>query len=191
MVKRIFLILTTPILLFSCNYVTPGLQVFWGNYHADQGNYSEANVSYLNALEGMSLFPIINYNLGNIYYRLGESDSALIRWEEIDSKERELSFRLLFNKGVYHYERGKYKEAASLFKQAVIISPSSHDAKINLELSLNRINTGYSLKSMDDKETKDNSLFDDTERLLNYLRRRETTQWESSNHESLRGGRDW
>jgi tetratricopeptide (TPR) repeat protein len=190
-IKKIFPLLFVFFSLFSCNYVEPGLQVFWGNYNSDQGNFQKANLAYLNSLDKGELNMLIHYNLGNTYYRLGESESAIIRWDKVKATEVDIQFRLVFNRGVYFYEKGNYLEAARAFKRAVLLNSSSLDAKVNLELSLNRVNTGYERRSDQNNDVHDDSLFDDTERLLNYLKRRETFAWESSDENPHTGGNDW
>jgi tetratricopeptide (TPR) repeat protein len=190
-IKKIFPLLFVFFSLFSCNYVEPGLQVFWGNYNSDQGNFQKANLAYLNSLDKGELNMLIHYNLGNTYYRLGESESAIIRWDKVKATEVDIQFRLVFNRGVYFYEKGNYLEAARAFKRAVLLNSSSLDAKVNLELSLNRVNTGYERRSDQNNDVQDDSLFDDTERLLNYLKRRETFAWESSDENPHPGGNDW
>jgi tetratricopeptide (TPR) repeat protein len=190
-IKKIFPLFFVFFSLFSCNYVEPGLQVFWGNYNSDQGNFQKANLAYLNSLDKGELNMLIHYNLGNTYYRLGESESAIIRWDKVKATEVDIQFRLVFNRGVYFYEKGNYLEAARAFKRAVLLNSSSLDAKVNLELSLNRVNTGYERRSDQNNDVHDDSLFDDTERLLNYLKRRETFAWESSDENPHTGGNDW
>jgi tetratricopeptide (TPR) repeat protein len=127
--------------LFSCNYVEPGLQVFWGNYNSDQGNFQKANLAYLNSLDKSELNMLIHYNLGNTYYRLGESESAIIRWDKVKATEVDIQFRLVFNRVSIFMKRKLSGSSKGVFKRAVLLNSSSLDAKVNLELSLNRVNT--------------------------------------------------
>ncbi len=179
------------ILITSCSYVNPGLLVFWGNYQMEQGNFQKANVSFLDAMDWDSNKGLIEFNLGNSYYSLGERESAMIRWEQAHSEEQDFLFKLTFNKGVYYYEKGLYHEAAAAFKQAVILKPSDWDSKINLELALNRVNSSFERKPEEQKSDNDQNLFDDTERLLNYLRRQDETHWESAAEKSTSRENDW
>ncbi len=189
--KNGVLVTIASFLLFSCGYVNPGLLVFWGNYQMDQGNFKRANVAFLDAMEWGDNLPLISYNIGNVYYSLGERDSALIKWDQEPPADREFLFMLTFNKGVYYYEKGMYQEAALAFKEAVNLEPSDRDSKINLELSLNRVNSGLDLRGDEAEQEKNENLFDDTERLLNYLRRQENPVWESAEKEKNPRENDW
>ncbi|MDC7222127.1 MAG: tetratricopeptide repeat protein [Spirochaetales bacterium] len=191
MALKKILLLFCGLLFFSCSYVNPGLLVFWGNYQMDQGNFKRANVAYLDALEWEYNESLVNYNIGNIYYSLGERDSALSRWEASDSEEREFLFMLTFNRGVYYYEKGRYEEAALAFREAVNLDPTDRDSKINLELSLSRVNAGLELRGDEPEQEKDEDLQDDTERLLNYLRRQESFTWEPAEKRRNKRENDW
>ncbi len=184
-------LLASLILFHSCSYVNPGLLVFWGNYQMDQGNYQKANVSYLDAMDWDTNRGIIEYNLGNSYYSLGERQSAMIRWDQAESEERDFQYMLIFNKGVFYYERGLYLEAARSFKAAVNLNPSDRDSKINLELALGRVNSNAE-RQPDEKKAEDNqNLFDDTERLLSYLKRQEENSWEGGEEKVSTRENDW
>ena len=157
----------------------------------DQGNFKRANVAYLDAKEWGDNLSLIDYNIGNAYYSLGERDSALIKWDQESPEDREFYFMLTFNRGVYYYEKGLYQEAALAFMEAVNLKPSDRDSKINLELSLNRVNSGLELRGDDVEQEKDENLFDDTERLLNYLKRQENFSWESAEKKRNMRENDW
>jgi tetratricopeptide (TPR) repeat protein len=188
--KKIFPLLLC-FLFSSCSYINPGLLVFWGNYQMDQGNFKRANVAFLDALEWDYNDSLINYNIGNIYYSLGERDSALMRWNEANSDEREFLFKLIFNKGVYYYEKGQYEDAALSFRKAVNLKPADRDSKINLELSLYRVNAGLDMRNDEKDKEKDDDLSDDTERLLNYLKRQEKFLWEPAEKKRNKRENDW
>ncbi|MDC7219721.1 MAG: tetratricopeptide repeat protein [Spirochaetales bacterium] len=190
-VRKWSLLVIFSYFLFSCSYVNPGLQVFWGNYLMDQGNFKRANLYYLEALEWGENDSLVNYNIGNVYYSLGERDSALARWNQSDSEELNFRFMLTFNKGVYYFEKGLYEEAAQSFRQAVVLKPTDWDSKINLELAMDRVNNGLDLKNDETDQEKKDDLQDDTERLLNYLKRQENYTWEPAEKLKKNRENDW
>jgi len=189
MAKKI-LILLCVLSVVSCTRIGPSYQVFKGNYKSRQGNYQHAEIDYLNALGQEDDNPWISYNQGNIYYSLGETESALEAWERSEAwKNQELQFRLSFNRGVLYYDLGNYNEAYKEFKQALLLKPGDLDSKINLELTLKKI--GGSDKEPANHQEQADTLLDDTERLLYYVQSKEQYQWSDQRDNSPSYQQDW
>jgi tetratricopeptide (TPR) repeat protein len=169
-----------PLIYLSCGIGEPYLSVIQGNADYNRGDFQKANIEYIQAMEGSRFLPWINYNLGNVYYSLGELEAALAEWKRAEKEHNtELQFRLLFNMGVYYYENNEALKAYEMFKSALKLYPESADAKINLELSF------YKSESDSKKQASGNaasassakSRQENVERVLEYVKKRETSVW--------------
>ncbi|MFP4010518.1 MAG: tetratricopeptide repeat protein [Spirochaetaceae bacterium] len=172
-------LLAALLLLSSCGTETH-LRVLRANYAFGQGRFQNATVDYLRAFETGEYGRWIAYNLGNVYYALGEVQAALGMWERAgDSDEADILFGVAFNKGVYYYERGRYRDAYTQFQRALEIDPGNVDAKVNLELALRKIRAGEQVvrgePPEDGGEAEGNSA--QTVRILEYVRRKEENRW--------------
>lgn len=187
------LLLLVSINFSSCNGLEPGLSVLKGNYNYQIGEFQRATINYVAGLERGRFTQWIYYNMGNVYFSLGESGAALDVWSNVDSAEdRDLQYRLHFNKGVLYYQLGRYEEAYGLFKEALKSDPTSIDAKINLELTLGKLAAPASQIGSSDREnskTLENPA--ETKRMLEYIRRKEGKLWFSSEKEKEKHREDW
>ena len=184
--ERILLrILAVPavVLLGSCGFGEPHVSVLQGNYAYGQGRFQRATVEYLEALSTDQHLPWILYNLGNSYHSLGENEAALEMWNAaLSSQDPELMYRAGFNRGVLFYEQGRFDEAYNEFRYALVINPSSIAAKVNLELTVQKLRAGTAAES--GRPAAGNGGGDgepsaETLRVLNYIRRKEVNRWRS------------
>jgi tetratricopeptide (TPR) repeat protein len=198
-VKRIILGLL-PFLLVSCNAYFPHLRVIRANYNVSRGEYQPAIVDYLRAQDAPEYAEWISYNLGTVYHYLGEAGAAGERWEEARaSGVDDLVFGSSFNRGVFLFEQGRYAEAFREFRFALMVNPSNRPAKANLELTLERMAAGSELEGEGGRgDTRDGETPDDStaaggsNRMLDYVRRKEEQRWRANSEESVpEGERDW
>lgn len=178
----------------SCDQISPHLDVLQGNYNFSRGEYQEAMVSYLSVREYPEYNQWIDYNLGNVFHALGEGEAALEVWESgLDSTYPDLLFGVHYNRGVVYYELGQYRKAYQSFKDAVILNPGSLEAKINLELTIQRLSVqsgNTRLGNADNSEDRNTS--QDSERILEYVRKKEGEPWfVGGNSEDFSNQRDW
>lgn len=186
------LIILIPMLFTSCNWMEPGITVLRGNYSYQSGKFQQATISYLKGLKSEKYEERIYYNMGNVFFSLGEAGAALNVWANVESTEElDLRYRLNFNKGVLFYQLGKYSDSYNMFKEALIANPSSIDAKINLELTLGKMAAG-SIES-DSKTSGPGSTGapEETARILEYIKRKEGLLWFSSQKEVESNIKDW
>lgn len=166
--------------LVSCGGSSPHLAVLQGNYAFGRGDYQTATVHYLTANAREDHEPWIDYNLGNVYYALGELDAALEQWEvaAADAPD-EILFGVHFNRGVLYYELAHYESAYREFRDALEIDGSSVEAKINLELSLQKsggVEGGPSARgTISGSESEEVGA--QAARVLQYIRRKERQRW--------------
>ncbi len=172
------------LLLGSCSSSRSHLSVFRGNQDYLKGNFQEANLKYLQPLDDTQgkYDEWIHYNLGNTYFVLGESSSAEAEWAQaLGTTDRALLFSIYFNLGVYYYDEGRYEDAYVYFRKSLEIDRTVMDAKINLELSLEKIESRASgqPKAVNQAEETGNEQEDYTDRVLEYVKRKEEERWVS------------
>lgn len=189
---KILLLCSTVLFFTSCNGMEPGLSVLVGNYSYQVGEFQQATVNYVKGLESRRYTEWIYYNMGNVYFSLGEGGAALDVWANVETTtDTVLRHKLNFNKGVLYYQLGKYSEAYSMFKKSLKADPSSIDAKINLELTLGKLaapavekngSRGGQIEIVNPAETG---------RMLEYIKRKEGELWFSSEQEESFDQEDW
>lgn len=189
-------VLAPLVLLFAgCAPVSSHLEVLQGNYFFSRGDYQESIVSYLTLLEEPEAGEYVSYNLGNVYQALGEGNAALRMWNQAeDSDDQQLLYRVSFNRGVFHFERGEYEEAFNAFKEALRLNNGSVPAKINLELTLLRLNAEEQLTPQSGGQQSGESAEIGSEalRVLEFVRRKEQQRWEANRErETSEFQRDW
>ena len=178
------------VLLAGCDAAGVYRDVIQGNYHYGRGNYQQAIVSYLRALESGKHTAWVEYNLGNAYYSLGETQGALAMWEKAGlTQDPALRFHIAYNTGCLYYELGKYREAYGEFRYALRLEPSAVDAKINLELSLRKMASGGEPPPA--AKSKSHGPGDDGGRILDYIKRKEGTKWTASESIDDASDEDW
>lgn len=175
--RTVFCLALTAV-LNGCSQAAPAFYVLAGNYRYEQGRYQDAVSNYFSALEYGVQENAVFYNLGAAYNALGESYPALEMWS-LSEKEgpKELKSRSLLNQGTVYYSMGRYDQAVEAFKRALEINASDLNAKINLELALNKRKEAQdSAASSAPSEAKRQS-DQQVNRTLDYLRRRESFFW--------------
>lgn len=195
--RRVLLLLlgTLVPLLAGCNAYGPHVQTLRGNYAFSSGDYQPAIVDYLRAQEDGLFEGWIAFNLGNVYYFLGESQAALDRWDAArDTGDRDIMFRSAFNHGVFFFEQGRYREAFRQFRYALELSPGDASARHNMEMTVIRLLADSDLsqrseerlhesnqQSPSDRSPGDSTLDQGTaNRMLDYMRRREEQRWRAN-----------
>ena len=176
--RRMLIAAAAVVLLSGCG-AESHLRVIRGNYAYGQGRFQRATVDYLRAWENDEYRAQIAYNLGNVYYALGEVQAALGMWQRAqESGEADILFGVTFNKGVFYYERGRYQDAYTQFKRALEIDPGSVDAKVNLELALEKIRASEQVVRGDPSVAgSEGAPSAQSVRILEYIRRKEGSRW--------------
>lgn len=189
---KIFMLSIAVLFFVSCNAMEPGLSVLVGNYSYQIGEFQEATINYVKGLESRKYKEWIYYNMGNVYFSLGESGAALEVWENVETaSDSDLRHKLSFNKGVLYYQLGKYNEAYLMFKDSLKANPSSIDAKINLELTLGKLAAPAVDNSNGSGALPSGINPVETERMLEYIKRKEGELWFSSEQEKTYDQEDW
>lgn len=196
--ERFILIITAACLLFltSCSNPAVYYSVWRGNNSFAGGDYQAANTAYLKVLDDEDYSSYVSYNLANVYYALGEGDAASAEWEKsIFTNNINLKFSTMFNRGVLEFETGNYDDAFSSFREALELNPENMDAKINLELSLRRMNANVDVSETGAAgagESGGNETSDEIKRILEFIKQKDAGLWSARQEEKIdTGERDW
>lgn len=82
------------------------------------------------------------YDLGTAYAMLGEEAAAKNRFEQISQNAPDnVKYAAYYNAGILEHKNGNYEEARDYFRKALEIDSSRIEAKINMELSLQMVQT--------------------------------------------------
>ncbi|CAM2009266.1 tetratricopeptide repeat protein [Acanthopleuribacter pedis] len=103
----------------------------------EQGKYEEALQKYQELYEQNPYDPVVAYNLGNTYAKMGEAEKA----DEFYNKamrgaDDEAQKRARFNKGNMHMRGEQFEDAIKSYVDYLRRNPDDIDAKRNLELAL-------------------------------------------------------
>ena len=210
--------LCLAILVTGCGGSGAVLDVIRGNLSYSRGDYQNALVHYMVALEDKPSDSWTRFNIGNVYYALGEHEAALEMWHDARSEaettndtgnwELSLIYATSYNRGVLLFQQGSYEAAYDEFRYALTVNGRSTDAKANLEIALGKLQAaqaasagqtaesgagtagGGSSAPLDD-QTGDGP-GEQTLRILEYVRRKETQQWFANREiESHDQPQDW
>jgi len=133
--------LASALLLAGCGRVSDYARVAEGNRLYDRGDYQRAIVAYLgeggDARRGAAT---IDYDLANVYARLGEYAAATERYAAARRRGNEaIVADSFFNEGVALFERGGYEESWKAFRSALGLlnsgSKEAQEAQRDLELA--------------------------------------------------------
>ena len=163
----------------GCSRLSPYFHVAAGNHGFSGGDYQKANIAYINAGKNGTHEHMIAYNLGTVYYALGEVAAAEREWQiALGSQDEVLAYKVNFNYGVLLFERGLYEEAYEKFRNALEIRPEGVESKINLELCVERMSAQGSEISREAGRAEDSG--GEIDRIMKYLKRIEGKVWEST-----------
>lgn len=163
--------------LSSCGFKEPIFEVMDGNYRFISGDYAGATISYIKALEKEEYTEWVDYNLGNVFNALGETEPAIEKLiSATRGNDRELLFRSHFNLGNTYFRLGKYEEAVFHFKTSLKAKQNDIDAKINLELAIEKMEKEEALENeiLQEIQVKTEVKAGD---LLDYTKQKETIIW--------------
>lgn len=126
--------------------------------HYQAGRYEEALRAYRDALVERPKSGALHLNVGDALYELGDYDNALQEFERAAAAaDADLSARGYYNKGNTHFKLQDYAAAVEAYKESLERSPRDTDAKANLELALQLLQTPppQSQEGGDDSEKTD------------------------------------
>ena len=124
-----------------------------GNHAYKAGEYDKALAKYKEAQQAGGTPGVVEYNLGNAHYRLGESEPAQQAYGlSLSPKETEDNSASLYNLGNAFFQEQKFEEAVSAYIEALKRNPSDEDARYNLELSRRMLNQAQQQQEQQDEQ---------------------------------------
>jgi tetratricopeptide (TPR) repeat protein len=197
--RRLFLLsLLAALGLAGCGRMGDYAKVIEGNRLHERGDYQGAIVAYL-AVGGSAFPATIDYDLANVYARMGEEGAAAelyarARKESLPREGASIVADSHFNEGVSLYERGRFKESWASFRACLrLIDPSTpiaRDARRNLELAWRAWNkSGSSQPRTMTPSSQGQGGQDESE--LRLLRRLETGRWKPGGEAPPSSGEDY
>jgi tetratricopeptide (TPR) repeat protein len=130
----------------GCSRIAGYSAIVQANRLHERGRYQDAAAAYL-SVEGRGFGPTLDYDLGNVYARLGEQGAASELYARARSAgDPAIEADAWFNEGVALYERGRFEDAWKSFRAALgaaLGAPGAReadpgfvaDARRNLELA--------------------------------------------------------
>ncbi|WKC57746.1 tetratricopeptide repeat protein [Borrelia sp. P9F1] len=170
---------------FSCTNVRSMSLMAVGNYEYIRGNYQSAISTYYNLVDDVESSSWGYYNLGVVYYSLGEYESSL-RMFSYARREDDvfLNFSINYNEGIIYYNQGLYRKAEIAFKEALRINPASYNAKYNLELAIiKKRSVSDNLEALSVNKGKD--FIENNENFLRYIENLERILWITRTEEGV------
>ena len=188
--RRILSALVCLFLFGSCAKPQGKLLIMEANFYNARGFFTEAISSYLKALDYDEAAPYAEYGLGAAYFALEENSAALDRYRSAErgiselkqGDHRELRYRISYNSGIIHFEKGEYNEAVQAFRDALKTDGSRIEAKRNLELSLlTVVRTSSPQTNSPEGKTEGGreASGGNSSVMFEYLREKEQEQWKS------------
>lgn len=173
--------LAFSVLLSSCSRLEVLAATVEAKLRFDAEDYSGAVAAYARALGDPRAAPYAAYGLGAVYLAMGETGSALSRFDQAAAAEDasvELRFRASYDAGIAHFRNGDYAAAIAAFRTALEYDSGREEAKANLELSIARQErsaaAASSVAPLSTKRGKPES-----SALFDYLRQQESQRWKS------------
>jgi tetratricopeptide (TPR) repeat protein len=100
--------------------------------------YDKALPEYMKAKEVNSNDPVLNFNLGDAFYRSAKFEEAAGTFNELigNSDDNVIKQKSYYNQGVALTRQNKLEESIDAYKMAVKMDPADQDARINLQKAL-------------------------------------------------------
>ncbi|MGP1458835.1 MAG: VWA domain-containing protein [Treponema sp.] len=143
--KSALIVLSSVFMLSSCTSKINGARTILTSAWAyEQKRYAEASAGFFAATAEADGDDVLRayalYGLAASYFMQNETVSAMERFAEIaDGAPAPVKYASYYNMGLIADKNGDYKAAADYFKEALKADCTKPAAKINLELSLQRM----------------------------------------------------
>lgn len=190
-----------PLMLTGCSDTWKGASdIAKGTLSWYQKDYKNSAGYFMESLnraqesESQLLYQYSVYNLASTYMMQGENEAALKRLEEISTEATvSVQYAAAYNAGILYYQKGDFENAAQYFRQALELDNSKTEAKINLELSLNKRpkqSSAGSQELLPATEQKDKGKQET--KLFSLIREQEENHWKNQqSQDSVTSGVDY
>jgi len=112
-----------------------------GNDAYNNKKYKDAEIDYKTAIEKDAKSFAGNYNLGNTYYKQGNSEEATKQYMQAagTTKDPIEQSKAYYNLGNSYLNSEKYQESVDAYKMALRQNPKDEDARYNLAYALAKL----------------------------------------------------
>ena len=123
------------------------------------------------------------YNLATSYLMLGEDEIALQYFLRIPQNvPNDIKYASLYNIGLIYFQKGDFSTASDYFKNAIKVDNSKLEAKLNMELSLQMIETSVLQNENNIIPATQNDSDEDSldKKLFKHIKENEKRQWKNT-----------
>lgn len=175
------------IFLTGCSSNTTGILKGTYSYHKKQ--YKHAVSEFVKVVDNSKqendtiTLSYSLYNLATAYATLGEEEAAKKRFEEIpEDAPDNVKYAAYYNAGILAHKNADYETAKTYFRKALEIDSSKIEAKINMELSLQMIQSNIQQnesKALPANE-HDSNIPDIEKAIFERIKENDQKQWKNS-----------
>ncbi|MDY6838280.1 MAG: tetratricopeptide repeat protein [Thermodesulfobacteriota bacterium] len=139
------------ILLLGVLWSPPSLAAEDPDALYEQGRFAEAEKAYAEADMDHPKDVRYRFNRGCAAFQNGDFQGATAAFSSVlrRAEDDETRFKAVYNLANAAFKQGDFQHAADLYRQAILSSPESKDAKYNLELALRELER---LQQQEDQE---------------------------------------
>jgi Ca-activated chloride channel family protein len=107
----------------------------------ESGDFEGALAAYEELLAERPDVPELSYNAGNALHRLEDYDRAIAETQRgLPPDQVDLGVATYFSLGNHLLQLGRYQEAYTAYRAALLLDPTDQDSKFNLEVALLALN---------------------------------------------------
>jgi len=119
------------------------------------GDYNEALQYYQERLNQSAYDPQLNYNVGDVLYKLGKFDdacNAFNRAAKHAQPKSQLAIQACFNMGNSYYQQERWQQAVDAYSKVLVIEKDHPSALHNLKLALRKLQENPEEKNQEKEE---------------------------------------
>ena len=121
--------------------------------HYQRGEYDQALQLYRDALLDRPDAPELHFNVGDALFKRGEYDQALREFERVlSAEEQKIQAQAHYNMGNSFFQQQAFEQAVAAYKQALELDAADEDAKVNLELALEKLQEQQQQQEQDSEQ---------------------------------------
>ena len=111
-----------------------------GNQHFERAEFDAALEAYREAQTDRPDAPELHYNVGDALYKQGAVEEAMAAFlKAVENGDSGLASKAYYNLGNVLYRQQTYDQAVAAYEKSLELNPSDRDAKVNLEMALEKL----------------------------------------------------
>ena len=159
----------------SCASSSVNEQIDSANSYYAEGQYSVSLIEYQRISNETS--DVADWKTGAVLYNLGNNLHRLARYDEafavsnsalqFSQDDHVLAGKIRYSLGLHSYRKGDFAEAYKWFSEVLTLRPTDIDAKINLEITLRKLNPTPVVKGVSSPDAEQQTENSESESLGN------------------------